>query len=63
MTSARVQALAAGMAAEAIRDVIPTDSDLIDAELFRPGDKADLMAELERLANQLLAESLRLESL
>lgn len=63
MISARVRALAAGMAAQAVRDVIPTDSDLVDAELFRTDHRAQLMQELERLANDLLAESLRLESL
>ncbi|RMH85234.1 hypothetical protein EA796_06915 [Pseudomonas sp. AOB-7] len=63
MANARVRALAAGLAAQAIRDVIPTDSDLIDAELFRPEDGAQVVQELERLANQLLAEALKLESI
>lgn len=63
MVSARIQAFAAGLAAEAIRDVIPTDSDLLDAELNWPNDRAQVMQELERLANGLLAEALRLEAL
>lgn len=63
MGNVRVQALAAGLAAQAIRDVIPSDSDLIDAELLWPENRAEVMQELERLANRMLADALRLESL
>ena len=62
MSNARVKAFAAGLAAEAIRDLIPSDSDLADAELFLPENRAQVMLELERLANQMLATALRLES-
>ena len=58
-----IQAFVAGWAAEAIRDAIPTESDFIAAEVFSAADKAVAFRELERLANQLLAESIRLESL
>ena len=61
MGNARVKALAAGLAADAIRDALPTDTDLADAELYRPEDRAAVVQELDRLANQLLAESMRLE--
>lgn len=63
MVKVNVQAFAAGWAAEAIRDAIPTDSDFMAAELFSAADKAAVFQELERLANQLLAEAMRLESL
>lgn len=59
----RVKALAAGLAADAIRGAIPTKSDLAEAELYNPDDLAAVVRELERLANELLAESLRLENL
>lgn len=63
MVKAKIQAFAAGWAAEAIRDAIPTESDLGAAELFSADDRASTFQELERLANQLLAEAMRLESL
>jgi hypothetical protein len=63
MTSIRVKAFAAGLAADAIRGAIPTDSELAEAELFRPDDMAAVAQELERLADELLAEALRLETL
>lgn len=63
MTSTRVKALAAGIAAEMIREAIPTKHDLIDAELYRPEDWSSVVQELERLANELLAESHRLDAL
>lgn len=63
MANVRVRAFAAGLASQAIRDAIPTDSDLLDAELYRPENRAQVMQELERLANELLAEALRLEAL
>lgn len=63
MVKVSVQAFAAGWAAEAIRDAIPTDSDFMTVELFSAADKAAVFQELERLANQLLAEAMRLESL
>jgi hypothetical protein len=63
MVNVNVQAFVAGWAAEAIRDAIPTDSDFIAAELFSDADKAAVFRELERLANQLLAEAMRLEAL
>lgn len=62
MRNVRVKALAAGLAAQAIRDVIPSESDLIDAELFWPENRAQVMQELEHLANQMLATALKLES-
>jgi hypothetical protein len=63
MIKVNVQAFVAGWAAEAIRDAIPTDSDFMAAELFSAADKAAVFRELERLANQLLAEAMRLEAL
>jgi len=63
MASVRVKAFAAGLAADAIRGAIPTESELADAELFRPEDCAEVVRELERLADELLANSMRLESL
>lgn len=63
MTNARVKAFAAGLAADAIRGAIPTDGELSEAELFRSEDGAAVVRELERLADELLAESLRLEAL
>jgi hypothetical protein len=63
MTTTRVKAFAAGLAADAIRGAIPTDSELAEAELFSPEDGAAVVRELERIADELLAESLRLESL
>ena len=63
MVNVNIQAFVAGWAAEAIRDAIPTDSDFIAAELFSAADKVAVFQELERLANQLLAEAMRLEAL
>lgn len=62
MVKVNVRAFAAGWAAQAIRDAVPTESDFADAEL-RPADRAAALRELERIANQLLAEALRLEAL
>lgn len=61
MGNARVRALAASLAADAIRDALPTVTDLADAELYRPEDRAAVVQKLERLANQLMVESMRLE--
>jgi len=63
MANARVRAFAAGLAADAVRGAIPTDIELAEAELFRPEDGAAVVWELERIADELLAESLRLEAL
>lgn len=63
MANVRVRAFAAGLAADAVRGVIPTDIELAEAELFRPEDGAAVVRELERIADELLAESLRLEAL
>lgn len=63
MANARVRAFAAGLAADAVRGAIPTDIELTEAELFRPEDGAAVVRELERIADELLAESLRLEAL
>ena len=63
MIKVKVQVFVAGWVAEAIRDAIPTDSNLMAAELFSADDKADAYRELERLANQFLAEAMRLEAL
>src|SRR5690606_26646832 len=63
MANVRVKALAAGLAADAVRDAIPSGVDLAEAELFRPEDRAAVVRELERIADELLAESLRLEAL
>ncbi|MBU1806355.1 MAG: hypothetical protein KKC02_15085 [Gammaproteobacteria bacterium] len=62
MVKANIQAFAAGWAAQAIRDAVPTEIDFAEAEI-KPGDRMAAMRELERLANQLLAEALRLEAL
>ncbi len=62
MVKASVQAFAAGWAAQAIRDAVPTEIDFAEAEI-RPADRLAAMQELERLANRLLAEALRLEAL
>jgi len=59
----RVKAFVAGLLAEAIREVVPSDTDLTEAELFRPNDRAQVMRELERVANHYLAEALRFESM
>ena len=63
MRSTRVRALATGLAAEAVRNAIPTESDLADAGLYHSEDGAQVIQELGRVANELLAESLRLEAL
>lgn len=63
MANARVRAFAAGLAADAVRGAIPTDIELAEAELFRPEDGAAVVREVERIADELLAESLRLEAL
>jgi len=63
MANVRVRAFAAGLAADAVRSAIPTDSELAEAELFRPDDAGAVVRELERIADELLAESLRLEAL
>ncbi|TBU86795.1 hypothetical protein [Phytopseudomonas dryadis] len=63
MANFRVQAFARELAAEAIRELIPDDTQLADAELLWPENKAQVMQELQRLADTLLAESLRLESI
>ncbi|RMH95894.1 hypothetical protein [Stutzerimonas nitrititolerans] len=62
MVKANVQAFAAVWAAQAIRDAIPTELDFTHAELG-PKDRAAALQELERIANQLLAEAMRLEAL
>lgn len=62
MANDRIRAFAAGLAAEAVRDAIPTDSELAEAELFRPEDGAAVVRELERIADNLLATALRLEA-
>lgn len=63
MVKAHIQAFAAGWAAQAIRDALPTEVDFAEAELFRERDRAAALQELERLANLHLAEALRLEAL
>lgn len=63
MESTRVQAFAARLAADAVREAIPTENDLAEAELFGAQEAAAVMRELERLADKLLAEAMRLESL
>lgn len=59
----RVKAFVAGLVAEAIREVMPTDNQLAEAELFWTENRKQVMQELERLANHYLAEALRLENL
>ena len=63
MANTRVKALAAALAADAIRGAIPSESDLADAELYKSDDQAAVVRELERQANEMLAESMRLEAL
>lgn len=62
MVKANIQAFAAGWAAQAIRDAVPTESDFAEAEIS-PAEWPEAMRELDRLANQMLAEALRLETL
>lgn len=62
MANSRVRAFAAGLAAEAVRDAIPTDSELAEAELFKPEDGAAVIRELQRIADELLATALTLEA-
>src|SRR5690606_23181188 len=59
----RVKAFVAGLVAEAIRELAPTERDLAAAELRWPHDRKHVMQELERLANPHLAEAMRLESM
>jgi|GEM_PF-1241445 len=59
----RIQAFAAGWASDAVRGSIPNDIDLAEAELLSPKERAAVVQELERIADELLAESLRLEAL
>lgn len=62
MTNSDIQAFAAGWAAQAIRDALPSEIDFAETDL-RPAEHSAVIRELERLANQLLAEALRLEAL
>lgn len=62
MVKASVQAFAAGWAAQAIRDSVPTEIDFAEAKIS-PADRVAAMRELEKLANRLLSEGLRLKSL
>jgi len=62
MVKANIQAFAAGWAAQAIRDAVLTEIDFSEAGIS-PNDWAPVLLELERLANQHLAEVLRLEAL
>lgn len=62
MIKANVQAFAAGWTALSIRDAVPTEIDFSEAGIS-PNDRAAVLLELEHLANQHLAEALRLEAL
>ena len=63
MANKRVKALAAAMAAEAIRNAIPSKNDLLEAELYWPENGAQVIQELERIANEMQAKAQRLEAL
>lgn len=58
----RVKAFVAGLVGEAIRELVPTDRDLSDAELRWPQDRAQVMKELERLANHYMAKAMEWEA-
>ena len=63
MVNFSVRAYAAGLAADAIREAIPTREEVQDAGLYSQWAHDQVVHELERLANEMLALSLKLEEL